>query len=44
MDLETLIILICAVYLVIYLLVYEVNWQWSGFKKIKKLFRKKGCK
>ena len=44
MSLDTLIISVCAIYLVFYVLVYEVNWQWIGFKKLKKLFRQKGRK
>ena len=44
MSFETLIIIICAIYVVGYVLRYEINWQWAGFNKIKKWFRKKGCK
>lgn len=44
MSLETFIIIVCVIYIAIYIPVFEINWQWVGFKKLKKLFRKKGRK
>ena len=33
MTLDTLISLVCAIFVIAYILVFEVNWHWIGFKK-----------
>ena len=43
MALENFIIGFCAVFGVVYFLIFEINWQWEGFDKIKRWI-KKGCK
>lgn len=44
MKFETLFCILCMIPAVMYFFTYEVNWQWKGFAKIKKLFNKKGWK
>ena len=44
MTLENLIILVCAIFIITYFLIYEINWQWEGFNKIKSWFKQKGGK
>ena len=39
MGLKTFACLVLAIPAVIYFLIYEINWQWEGFDKIKKWFK-----
>ena len=40
MELETVLIILCAAYIIPYILINEINWQWEGFDKFKKKGRK----
>lgn len=38
---------LCIIFLIIaavYFVIYEINWQWEGFDKIREVIKKKGHK
>ena len=36
MELETILVILCAVYIIPYILINEINRQWEGFDRFKK--------